>query len=283
MLLKIRNLKKSYGDFKLDCSLEVRKGRVTGIIGGNGAGKTTTFKSILGLVFPESGRIELFGKEISEIRREDKMKIGTVMAETGFSTMLRIKDIIGIMRAMYPDFKKENFLEKCNHYQLPMDKAIKDFSTGMKAKLKVLLAISYDAELLILDEPTVGLDYLTRNELLDEMRNYMENEEKGILISSHISEDLETICDDLYFLHQGKILLHEETDKILSNYGVLKVNLEQIKTLNKRWITHQRETSFGYELLTNCRQFYTENYPELVMEKGSVDQIQVFLMKGETL
>lgn len=283
MLLKVNGLEKSYGDFHLNCSLEVPKGRVTGVIGGNGAGKTTTFKSILGLVFPDAGKIELFGKEIAEISREDKAKIGTVMAETGFSTMLRIKEIVEVMNAMYPAFQKEKFLEKCRYYQLPLDKKIKDFSTGMKAKLKVLLAMSYDAGLLILDEPTVGLDYLTRNELLDEMRNYMENEERGILISSHISEDLETICDDLYFLHRGKILLHEETDKILSNYGVLKVSQEQAESLDKRWIIYRKKTSFGYEFLTNCRQFYAENYPEIVLEKGSIDQTQVFLMKGEAL
>lgn len=280
MLLKIDNLQKNYKDFQLNCSLEVLKGRVTGVIGGNGAGKTTTFKAVLGLIFPESGRIELFGKEISEISREDKMRIGTVMAETGFSSMLNIKEIIGIMDALYPAFQKAGFLEKCRHYQLPIDKAIKDFSTGMKAKLKVLLAMSYDASLLILDEPTLGLDYMTRNEIIDEMRDFMANEEKGILISSHISSDLEGICDDLYFLHEGKIKLHEDTDKILSDYGVLKLNQEQYACLQNKHSIYKIQTDYGFEVLTNEKQYFTDNYPDFVMEKGSLDQVIRFITKG---
>ena len=227
MLLKIDNLQKNYKDFQLNCSLEVLKGRVTGVIGANGAGKTKTFKAVLGLISFDGGKIKVFGKEVSELSKDDKRAIGTVMAENGFSTMLKIKEIVAIMDAMYPKFQKEAFLQKCQKYQLPTDKPVKEFSTGMKAKLKVLIAMSYEAELLILDEPTVGLDYLTRNELLDEMREYMNNENRGILISSHISGDLESICDDLYFLQGGKILLHEETDKILSKYGILKLNEEQ--------------------------------------------------------
>lgn len=280
MLLKINGLRKDYQDFQLNCSLEVHEGRVTGLIGANGAGKSTTFKAVLGLIYPDGGTIELFGKKLSEVTKEDKFQIGTVMAEKGFSTMLKVKDITAVMGAMYPKFDKERFLEKCQHYQLPLDKPLKDFSTGMKAKLKVLVAMSYDAKLLILDEPTVGLDYMTRNELIDEMKDYMEAEDHAILISSHISSDLEGICDDLYFLHDGKILLHEDTDKILSDYGVLKVTEEQFQTLENTYVSYQMKTAFGYELLTKERQFYAENYPELVVERGSIDQVILFLTKG---
>lgn len=283
MLLKIDGLKKNYGDFHLDCSLEVKKGRITGIIGANGAGKTTTFKAILGLIRPDGGSVKVLGKDSSEITKEDKACIGTVMAENGFSSMLKVNEIASIMDALYPKFQKKVFFEKCEHFQLPLNKPVKDFSTGMKAKLKVILAMSYEASLLILDEPTVGLDYLTRNELLDEMRDYMEQEDRGILISSHISEDLESICDDLYFLSKGTILLHEDTDKILSDYGVLKLSEEQYDALDKRFVSYLRKNTYGYELLTANRQFYADNYPELVLEKGSIDQVNVFLMKGERL
>lgn len=283
MLLKIDGLKKNYGDFHLDCSLEVKKGRITGIIGANGAGKTTTFKAILGLIRPDEGSVKVLGKDFSEITKEDKACIGTVMAENGFSSMLKVNEIASIMDALYPKFQKKDFLEKCEHFQLPLNKPVKDFSTGMKAKLKVILAMSYEASLLILDEPTVGLDYLTRNELLDQMRDYMEQEDRGILISSHISEDLESICDDLYFLSKGTILLHEDTDKILSDYGVLKLSEEQYDALDKRFVSYLRKNTYGYELLTANRQFYADNYPELVLEKGSIDQVYVFLMKGERL
>lgn len=280
MLLKIDNLQKNYQDFSLNCSLEVQEGRVTGIIGANGAGKTTTFKAVLGLIYPEGGTIELFGKDHSVLTKEDKMQIGTVLAETGFSTMLKVKDIVEIMKAMYPEFNEERFLEKCRHYRVPLDKMVKDFSTGMKAKLRILVAMSYDAKLLILDEPTVGLDYMTRNEIIDEMRDFMESDEKGILISSHISSDLEGICDDLYFMHQGKIMLHEDTDKILSDYGVLKVSKEQYDMLDKTPLLYKIQTDYGYEVLTVQKQFYADNYPDFVLEKGSIDQVILFLTKG---
>ena len=280
MLLKINGLQKKYKDFFLDCSLEVQEGRVTGVIGANGAGKTTTFKAVLGLIYPDGGSIELFGKEHSKLTKEDKMQIGTVMAETGFSTMLKVKDIMDIMKSMYPEFDSERFLEKCKHYQLPLDKQVKDFSTGMKAKLRILAAMSYDARMLILDEPTVGLDYMTRNEIIDELRDFMESEEKGILISSHISSDLEGICDDLYFLHNGKIKLHEDTDKILSDYGVLKVSKEQYDMLDKRYLLYKIQTDYGFEVLTNEKQYYADNYPNCVLEKGSIDGVILFLTKG---
>lgn len=283
MLLRIQNLQKNYQDFHLNCSLEVEAGRVTGLIGANGAGKSTTFKSVLGLVHPDGGTVELFGKDLSEVTAKDKQQIGTVMAENGFSIVLNIKGITSILNAMYPKFEKEAFLQKCKHYQLPFDKPIKDFSTGMKAKLKVLISMSYDAKLLIMDEPTVGLDYMTRNELLDEMRTYMEKEDRAILLSSHISEDLEGICDDLYFLQDGQVLLHEDTDKIISDYGILKVNEAQYALLNQTYLTHRIRTSFGYEVLTKEKQFYMDNYPEVVIEKGSIDQVIMFLTKGEAL
>lgn len=280
MLLKIDGLKKNYKDFSLDCSMQVKKGRVTGVIGANGAGKTTTFKAILGLLFPDGGSIEVFGKDISKITREDKMQIGTVLAEIGFSSQLKVKDIVGIMKAMYPKFDEERFLKKCEHYKIPQNKLIKEFSTGTRAKLRMLTAISYDAKLLILDEPTLGLDYMTRNEIIDEMRDFMENEENGILISSHISSDLEGICDDLYFLHEGKIRLHEDTDTILSEYGVLKVSREQYEQLKEKQFLFEIQTDYGFEVLTREKQYYVDNYPDYVIEKGSVDQVIRFITKG---
>ena len=280
MLLKIDGLKKNYKDFSLDCSLQIKKGNVTGVIGANGAGKTTTFKAILGLIFTDGGSIEILGKDISKITKEDKMQIGTVLAETGFSTQLKVKDIIGIMKAMYPKFDEERFLKKCEYYKIPVNKLIKEFSTGTRAKLRILTAMSYEARLLILDEPTLGLDYMTRNEIIDEMRDFMENEENGILLSSHISSDLEGICDDLYFLHEGKIKLHEDTDKILSDYGVLKVSREQHKQLDEKHILFKIQTEYGFEALTNEKQYYADNYPDYVIEKGSVDQVIRFITKG---
>ena len=138
---------------------------------------------------------------------------------------------------MYSKFDKSLFIEQVQKFQLPMNKQIKEFSTGMKAKLKVLVAISHNAKLLILDEPTAGLDVIARDELLEMLREFLEkDEERSILISSHISSDLESLCDDLYMIHDGKIILHEDTDVLLSDYALLKVDAEQYSKLDKQFI-----------------------------------------------
>lgn len=283
MLLRLENVQKNYKDFKLNCSLQVEEGCVTGIIGANGAGKSTTFKAILGLIKTDGGSIEILGKDQRKLTVRDKEEIGVVLAENTFSYMLTIKDVIAMMKAMYKKFDQNYFLEKCKKYGLPLDKQIKDFSTGMKAKFKLLIAMSYDAKLLILDEPTVGLDSVTRSEVIDEMREYMEQEGKAILISSHISSDLEGLCDDLYFIQNGEILFHEDTDVILANYATLKVSEEQYQNLDKRYILYRKKETFGYQLLTKEKQYYMENYRDIVAEKGNIDDVMLLVMKGEAV
>lgn len=281
MLLKLDNVKKNYDGFGLDCSIEVKKGQVTGLVGSNGAGKSTTFKSILGLIFPDSGNIEMFGKKIQELTPADKEQLGVVLTEANVCDLFKAKDLIPMMKAMYKKFSSEIYLEKCKAYGIPLDKPIKEFSTGMKAKLKVILALSHDAKLLILDEPTAGLDVIMRNELLDMLRDYMEDEERGILISSHISTDLEGLCDDLYMIADGKIIIHEETDVLLSEYGVLKVTDDQYEGLDKQYIIATKKEKFGYLCLTNQKDFYQENYPQIAIEKGNIDDFIIIMVKGE--
>ena len=204
-MLKVEHLQKRYKQFSLNCSLEIKSGYVTGLIGQNGAGKSTTFKAILGLISIDGGAITLLGK--------DKEALGVVLSDSGFSGYLTIRDIVPVLEHLYHKFDKYFFLEQVKKYNLPLNKKIKEFSTGMKAKLKVLVAISHHAKLLILDEPTAGLDVIARDELLELLREFMEkDEDRAILISSHISSDLETLCDHLYMIHDGKIILHEDTD-----------------------------------------------------------------------
>ena len=174
-------------------------------------------------------------------------------------------------------------MQKCEKYQLPLDKQLKEFSTGMKAKLKLLIAMSYDAKLLLLDEPTVGLDSVIRNELLDEMREFMNKEGRAILISSHISSDLEGLCDDFYFIQNGEIVLHDDTDVLLSEYATLKVSKEQYEKIDKEYILYRKEENYGYMLLTKEKQFYMENYRDLVVEKGSIEDLMLLVTKGEAL
>ncbi len=283
-MLKIENLRKSYDDFTLNCSMEVRSGCVTGLIGRNGAGKSTTFKAVLNLIHPDDGSIQIFGAEVSSLLPADRERLGVVLSDSGFSSYLTIRDIAHILKAMYKKFNLQQFTEQCKKYELPLNKKLKDFSTGMKAKLKILIALSHEADLLILDEPTVGLDVIAREEVLGLLRAYMEEDERRtILISSHISSDLEGFCDDFYMINEGSIVMHEETDRLLDNYALLKVSLQQFERLDKRYIKKYEKETYGYRCLTDEKQFYLENYPEIVVEKGNMDDLMILMIGGSEL
>lgn len=280
-MLRLKDVKKQYKGFGLDCTMEVQEGCVTGLIGKNGAGKSTTFKALLGLIHSDSGEIQVFGKSPKEFTPRDKERIGVVLADSGFSGYLTVKNLLPVLDGLYSDFQKEEFVRKCEEFELPLNKKIKEFSTGMKRKLQVLAAISHGAELLILDEPTAGLDVLARDELLGLLREYMETEGRSILISSHISGDLEGFCDDIYMIDKGKIVLHEETDVLLSDYALLKMTGEQYHVLDKSYILRHKKEEFGYSCLTDQKQFYQENYPELVIERGNIDELIMMMIRGE--
>lgn len=280
-MLRLENVEKRYKDFALDCSMEVREGCVTGLIGANGAGKSTTFRAILGLIHTDGGKIEILGRTPDQLRPEDRERIGVVLADSEFSGYLSIKDLIPVLENLYSKFNRDRFVEKCEEFQLPLNKKIKEFSTGMKRKLQVLAALSYNAELLIMDEPTAGLDVLARDSLLQMLREYMEQEGRSILISSHISTDLEGFCDDIYMIDHGQIIMHEETDVLLSDYALLKVTDEQYRDLEKEYILRYKKEEFGYSCLTNQKQFYLENYPSIVIEKGSIDEVIMMMVRGE--
>ncbi len=282
-MLKLENVRKQYPNFQLDCSLEVKDGCVTGLIGQNGAGKTTTFKSILNLIYPEGGRIVLFGKDVRQMTPQDKAQVGVVLSESGFYDGLNPRQISKVMGKMYENFSEQEFLEFCRRFELPLDKKIRDYSTGMRVKLKVLCAFAHHPKFLILDEPTAGLDVVAREEILDMLREYMEEGEQSILISSHISSDLEGFCDDLYLIQDGKIVLHEETDVLLSEYALLKVSEEQYRDLEKQYLLYRKKENYGYSCLTREKQFYLENYPKIVVEAGSVDKVMMMVVKGERI
>lgn len=281
-MLEIKDVKKDYRNFSLNCSLNVKKGQITGLVGQNGAGKSTAFKAALGLISFTGGSITVLGKDIKDFSPKDKEKIGVVLSDSGFSGFLTVNDVNSIMKNLYTEFDSKSFTKKAEKYGLPLDKKIKEFSTGMKAKLKLLTAVSHNAKLLLLDEPTAGLDVVARDELLLMLREYMEQDEKrAILISSHISSDLETICDDLYMIHEGKIIFHEDTDVLLSDYALIKADREQYEKLDKQYICCCKEEAYGYCCLTNQRQFYMENYPQLIIEKCTIDSMITMMLKGE--
>lgn len=279
-MIIMQNVRKKYGDFEFDMSMEIPEGRITGLVGKNGAGKSTAIKLMLGLTKPDSGNISVLGSDGKELTPAVKQKIGVSLAESGFSSQLSIEDMKQILSKMYREFDRQLFTKQCEKMKLPKKKKMKDFSTGMKAKLKVLTALTHNADLLILDEPTAGLDIEARNEILDLLREYVtHNEKSSILITSHIATDLESLCDDIYLIHDGKMIIHEDTDVILEQYGVLKVSEEQYEKMDQKAILKSRRESYGYACFTSDRKFYQENYPGIVVEKGGIDEL-ILMMTG---
>ena len=281
-MISVNNLTKHYGDFSLNVSLEIPEGRITGLVGKNGAGKSTVIKSILGLIRPDGGIVHVFGKNAWELTPKEKQHIGAALSDSGFSNYLTVRDCAKILEKLYDRFDRRSFLETCVRYGLPENKQIQKFSTGMKAKLRVLVALSHGAKLLIMDEPTAGMDVEARGEILDILRAYLaEAEDRSVLITSHIATDLEGLCDDIYLIHNGKILLHEDTDMILSDYAVLKVAESDFSGLDKTYILAQRQEPYGMCCLTNQKQFYMENYPGMVIEKCGIDDLILGMAGGK--
>jgi ABC-2 type transport system ATP-binding protein len=261
-------------------SMELPEGQILGLIGKNGAGKSTAIKLILGLCRADEGSIRVFGHESKELPETLRQEIGVSLAESGFSGELTVNDVKHILKKMYHSFDENYFIKQSENLKLPMNKKIKEFSTGMKAKLRVLTAMTHHAKLLIMDEPTAGLDVEARNEILDMLRAYIaEDESRSILITSHISTDLESLCDELYLIHDGKLILHEATDAILEQYGILKVSEEQYRTLDQSSILKVQKENYGYACFTNDKKFYQENYPQIAVENGGIDEL-ILMMTG---
>ena len=280
-MIELKGLRKNYDGFRLEIDLNLPEGRVSGLVGRNGAGKSTTLKAILGLICTDEGSAMVFGKDARNLDADDKERIGVAFSDSGFSSYLCIEDIIRILKGSYTSFDEGFFREYCNRNNLPLNKRIKDFSTGMNAKLRVLSAISHDADLLILDEPTSGLDVVARNEVLDMLREYLAKDSmRAMLISSHISSDLEGLCDDIYMINDGKIIIHEDTDVILDEYAILKLSDESYDKIDRQYILSTKKEKFGYSCLTNQRKYYEDNYPDIIIENGSIDDMIIMMTEG---
>lgn len=261
------NLKKQYDAFQLDVSLNLVPGRITGLIGKNGSGKTTIYKILMGLVKNEGEALSL-----------DKKEMVAVWNESGFNSLFTPKDCKKILQAIYPHFDEGAYSQRLKQLDLPENKPIKQFSTGMKAKLKICIVTSVGAKHLLLDEPTSGLDSLARRELSDLLQDYMETrEDASILISSHISSDLESLCDDFYLLEEGKILLHEDTDVLLSNYALLEV--DDPSKLDTSYILKEKDHVY----LTNQKQYYAENMSGVALRNAHFDELLEWMVQGENV
>ena len=220
--IEVNNLSKKYDEFELkNINFAVPKGSIVGFVGENGAGKTTTIKSILNIT-NANGNIKILGKDIKQNEKEIKQNIGVVLDDSFLSDYLTAKQINSIMKDIYKEWNESKYINYLKQFNLPTNKLLKDYSSGMKMKLKIATAISHNPKLLILDEPTSGLDPVVRNEILDIFRNYIEEDEtRSIFISTHITTDLEHISDYIVFIEKGEIIFNIPTAELLENYGII--------------------------------------------------------------
>ena len=280
--IKVKNLNKKYDGFELkNISFEIPEGCIVGLIGENGAGKTTTIKSILNIINSE-GEIQFFGKDIKQSEKEIKSKLGVVLDDSFLSEYLTPKKINSIMKNFYNTWNKKLFENYIKKFKLPENKMVKDFSSGMKMKLKIATAISHNPQILILDEPTSGLDPIVRNEILDIFRNFIEEDEtSSILISTHITTDLEHISDYIMFIKNGKITLNLPTSEILENYGIVKCSENDFNSIAKEDYEYYRKEKYQYEVLVNNKNTIKNKYGISTIDKASIEDIMLFYIKGE--
>lgn len=274
--IEIKGIGKKYAQFTLDnVSFTVPCGTVMGFIGENGAGKSTTIKAILGLMKPDSGEITVLGEDSRQLSQDAKEKIGVVFDGLTFPNTLNAIQLDKIMANIYKSWSSETFFGYMKRFELPLKKKFKTFSRGMEMRLGIAAALSHNPQLLVLDEPTSGLDPVMRSEILDIFLEFMQDESHSILLSSHITSDLEHIADYITFIHKGKVVFTEERNEMHDKYRIIKCSEEQLAQIDKADIIGMRKTRFCCEALTEN----AEKYPELTADIPSIDDIMVFYVK----
>lgn len=279
-LLEISNISKSFGNKVVlkDVTFNVPSGSIVGFIGDNGAGKSTTFKTVLGLVSKDAGKVKIFGKENINKHPKMKEKIGVVFDAMNLPAHLTIKQLNKVFEKLFDSWDQNNFNRLVNSFSLPIDKKVKEFSRGMSMKLSIAVALSHNSKLLLLDEATGGLDPSSREEVLDELKNFVKSSNGGVLLSSHIMSDIEKIANHLVFIKDGEILLNEGKEKVIESYGIVKINKEQITLLNKDIVVAKRNNGSYLSLLVSDKKELPNGLnPKII----SMDELSVFLTRSE--
>lgn len=283
-ILEIQGLCKRYADFQLsDISLSMAPGTITGLVGANGAGKSTTIKLILNLIRRDAGSIRVFGRDNLAEEAAVKERIGVVFDEPCFHDLLTPLQISGYMRGLYGRWDETLFRRYLSAFSLPEKKPVKDFSRGMKMKLSIAAAMSHGAELLILDEPTSGLDPLVRDEILDIFLEFLQEESHAILLSSHITSDLDKIADAVTFLHEGHIVLSATRDDLMDAMGVARVSASQLTELQGGEALRVRREKHGCTVLVKDRRSVARRHPNWVVEGVSIEEMMLLIVRGETV
>ncbi|MBD5129485.1 MAG: ABC transporter ATP-binding protein [Ruminococcaceae bacterium] len=274
--IEVKNITRNYPQFSLkDVSFNVPCGSVVGFIGENGAGKSTTIKAILGLLKKGGGSITVLGENADALTPATKEKIGVVFDGLSFPENLTVKQLDKVMKGIYKTWSSEKFFGYMTKFELPLDKKFKSFSRGMVMRLSIAAALSHDTQLLILDEPTSGLDPVMRSEILDIFLDFMQDESHSILISTHITSDLEHIADYICFIHKGEIVFTEERNEMIERHRILKCTDEQLAQIERSDIIGVRKGKFQNEVLTANAQ----KYPDIPSDTPSIEEIMVFYVK----
>ncbi|MFL8675746.1 ABC transporter ATP-binding protein [Clostridioides sp. GD02404] len=280
--ITIKNLNKTYKDFSLqNVSFSVPKGSIMGFVGENGAGKTTTLKAILNLISYDSGNIEIFGLDNKKNEKEIKEQIGVVFEGSNFHENLNLDNVSKIMSKIYKNWNHALFKDYLKKLRVPENKLIKEFSKGNKMKLSIAVALSHNPKLLILDEATSSLDPIVREEILDIFLDFIQDEEHSIILSSHITSDLDKIADYITFIHKGKIVFSENKDELINNMGILKCKPTDFDDISKEDYSYYRKSQFGYEVLLNDKYRFIAKHPNFVVDNTSIEEIMLFYVRGD--
>ncbi len=276
--IEIKGLCRKYPQFQLkDISFNVPSGTVMGFIGENGAGKSTTIKAILGLLNKGEGSIKVLGEDAADLSPAVKEKIGIVFDGLSFPETLNAVQLDKVMAGLYKTWNSDVFFGYLKRFDLPLKKKFKGFSRGMQMRLSIAAALSHDPQLLVLDEPTSGLDPVMRSEILDIFLEFMQDETHSILLSTHITSDLEHIADYITFIHKGELIFTQERNEMRDKYRILKCTPEDVERIDKADIIGMKKTRFTVEVLTNA----ADKYPDIVADIPSIEDIMVYYVKEQ--
>lgn len=279
----VEKLTKKYSSgFTLgEINLTIPNGEIIGLIGENGAGKTTLIKSILGIINPSSGSVKIFDKDLTTNELEIKENIGVVLDNMFFPEIMNAHDIEISMQGIFKNWDSSLFHKYLSDFNLPENQPLKSLSKGMRKKLEIAIALSHHPKLLILDEPTSGLDPVVRNEILDIFLNFIQDEEHTILLSTHITSDLEHIADEIIFIDKGKVVLNKNRDELLDNYGIMKCNLDEFSKIDELDIVSYKKNKYNYDILVDNRSKVSKKYKDFVIDKITLEELMVLIIKGE--
>ncbi|MBQ8011781.1 MAG: ABC transporter ATP-binding protein [Oscillospiraceae bacterium] len=280
--ISIKGITKKYDGITLDnVSFDVPKGSIMGFIGQNGAGKSTTIRSLMNIIPIDAGEISLLGMDHIQDEKTIKERIAVVFDELPFHDMFNAKDMSRIFEGIYPKWNKDEYFRYLDRFGLPQKKKIGEFSKGMKMKLQIACALSHEAELLVMDEATAGLDPVVRDEILRIFMEYLENGERSILMSSHITSDLEKIADSVTFIDRGKILLSGYKDEILETHGILKCSREQLAEIDPADYISARVNAFGAEVMVPDREAASYKYSGLLLDPATLEEMMLYYVNRE--